>query len=93
MAGEITLLRLVNRLVDCSSGSIEFGDFPVSEIKGAALRGWRRGCGIVCWHLNLVDRPDVLTKVLPAAQDSRFKGCGVSGQVKSQISLWTDCEV
>lgn len=39
-AGKSTLLRMINRLVDPSSGSIHFNDTEVSSLKGAALRAW-----------------------------------------------------
>lgn len=63
-AGKSTLLRLINRLVDPSSGSISFDGVEVSALKGKALRDWRRDCAMIFQQFNLVDRLDVLTNVL-----------------------------
>lgn len=63
-AGKSTLLRMINRLVDPSSGSIHFGDVEVSALKGAGLRNWQRDCAMIFQQFNLVPRLDVLTNVL-----------------------------
>ncbi|WP_018237375.1 phosphonate ABC transporter ATP-binding protein [Ensifer sp. BR816] len=63
-AGKSTLLRMINRLVDPSSGSIDFGGIEVSSLKGAALRNWQRDCAMIFQQFNLVPRLDVLTNVL-----------------------------
>ncbi|WP_037470127.1 phosphonate ABC transporter ATP-binding protein, partial [Sinorhizobium fredii] len=63
-AGKSTLLRMINRLVDPSSGSIEFGGIEVSSLKGSALRHWQRDCAMIFQQFNLVPRLDVLTNVL-----------------------------
>ncbi|WP_377293199.1 phosphonate ABC transporter ATP-binding protein [Rhizobium sp. SG2393] len=63
-AGKSTLLRMINRLVDPSSGSIRFGDMDVSKLKGSELRAWRRDCAMIFQQFNLVPRLDVLTNVL-----------------------------
>ncbi len=63
-AGKSTLLRMINRLVDPSSGSIHFGDIEVSSLKGAGLRNWQRDCAMIFQQFNLVPRLDVLTNVL-----------------------------
>ena len=63
-AGKSTLLRMINRLVDPTSGSIHFGDVEVSALKGAGLRNWQRDCAMIFQQFNLVPRLDVLTNVL-----------------------------
>jgi phosphonate transport system ATP-binding protein len=63
-AGKSTMLRLINRLVDPSSGSISFEGDDVTALKGKALRAWRRDCAMIFQQFNLVDRLDVLTNVL-----------------------------
>ncbi|MGR3495012.1 phosphonate ABC transporter ATP-binding protein [Citreimonas sp.] len=63
-AGKSTLLRLINRLVDPSSGSISFGGTEITALRGRALRAWRRDCAMIFQQFNLVDRLDVLTNVL-----------------------------
>ncbi len=63
-AGKSTLLRMINRLVQPSSGSIHFGDAEVSSLRGRALRDWQRDCAMIFQQFNLVPRLDVLTNVL-----------------------------
>ncbi|MQQ06929.1 phosphonate ABC transporter ATP-binding protein [Epibacterium sp. SM1979] len=63
-AGKSTMLRLLNRLIDPTSGSISFGETEVTALKGKALRQWRRDCAMIFQQFNLVDRLDVLTNVL-----------------------------
>ncbi|MBW4983333.1 phosphonate ABC transporter ATP-binding protein [Mameliella sp. CS4] len=63
-AGKSTMLRLINRLIDPTAGSIAFDGVEVSALKGRALRNWRRDCAMIFQQFNLVDRLDVLTNVL-----------------------------
>ena len=63
-AGKSTMLRLVNRLIDPTSGSISFDGVEITTLKGKALRDWRRDCAMIFQQFNLVERLDVLTNVL-----------------------------
>ncbi|MFY0616315.1 phosphonate ABC transporter ATP-binding protein [Shimia sp.] len=63
-AGKSTMLRLINRLIDPTSGSISFDGVEITSLKGKALRDWRRDCAMIFQQFNLVDRLDVLTNVL-----------------------------
>ncbi|MDI7862893.1 phosphonate ABC transporter ATP-binding protein [Rhizobiaceae bacterium n13] len=63
-AGKSTLLRMINRLVDPTSGSIHFGDTEVSSLSGERLRNWQRDCAMIFQQFNLVPRLDVLTNVM-----------------------------
>ena len=63
-AGKSTMLRLVNRLIDPTEGSISFDGQEITGLKGRALRQWRRDCAMIFQQFNLVDRLDVLTNVL-----------------------------
>jgi len=63
-AGKSTLLRLINRLNDVSSGTIEFDGTRVSDLRGQALRNWQRDCAMIFQQFNLVPRLDVITNVL-----------------------------
>jgi phosphonate transport system ATP-binding protein len=63
-AGKSTLLRMINRLQEPSSGSIQFNGTEVSSLKGAALRNWQRDCAMIFQQFNLVPRLDVLTNVM-----------------------------
>ncbi|MEM8630405.1 MAG: phosphonate ABC transporter ATP-binding protein [Pseudomonadota bacterium] len=63
-AGKSTMLRLINRLIDPTEGSISFGGMEITTLKGKALRSWRRDCAMIFQQFNLVERLDVLTNVL-----------------------------
>ena len=63
-AGKSTLLRMINRLVDPTTGSIRFDNRDVTQLKGEALRDWRRRSAMIFQQFNLVGRLDVLTNVL-----------------------------
>ena len=63
-AGKSTMLRMINRLVDPSEGSIHFDGREVSTLRGAPLRNWQRDCAMIFQQFNLVPRLDVLTNVL-----------------------------
>ena len=63
-AGKSTLLRMINRLVDPTAGSIRFDNRDVTQLKGEALRDWRRRSAMIFQQFNLVGRLDVLTNVL-----------------------------
>ena len=41
-AGKSIMLLLINRLIDPSMGSISFGGSEITQLKGRALRDWRR---------------------------------------------------
>ena len=63
-AGKSTLLRMINRLADVSSGTIEHAGLRVSELRGQALRNWQRDCAMIFQQFNLVPRLDVITNVM-----------------------------
>jgi phosphonate transport system ATP-binding protein len=63
-AGKSTLLRLVNRLIDPSSGRITYDGIDVTDLHGKDLRDWRTRCAMIFQQFNLVGRLDVLTNVL-----------------------------
>lgn len=63
-AGKSTLLRMVNRLLEPSSGTIRLGSTDVTALRGKALRDWRTSCAMIFQQFNLVPRLDVLTNVL-----------------------------
>ena len=63
-AGKSTMLRLINRLIDPTNGSVRFGDTEITALRGKALRTWRRDCAMIFQQFNLVERLDVLTNVL-----------------------------
>lgn len=68
-AGKSTLLRMLNRLVEPTSGRITFDDGAAGQVDVRAFNGrqlclWRRKCAMVFQQFNLVSRLDVLTNVL-----------------------------
>jgi len=63
-AGRSTLLRLINRLAEPSSGCIRIDGVDVGRLKGRALHGWRAQSAMIFQQFNLVGRLDVLTNVL-----------------------------
>ncbi len=63
-AGKSTLLRMINRLNEPTTGSIEFEGTVVTDLEGKALNQWRRNCAMVFQQFNLIGRLDVLTNVL-----------------------------
>src|SRR5438309_195235 len=81
-AGKSTLLRMINRLIEPTSGTIRFGDTDVTALRGKALRDWRCSCAMVFQQFNLVPRLDVLTNVLMGRLNHR-------GQVSSLLGLFT----
>jgi phosphonate transport system ATP-binding protein len=63
-AGKSTLLRLVNRLLEPTTGRIRAEGVDVTALRGAALRRWRAQAAMIFQHFNLAPRLDVLTNVL-----------------------------
>ena len=63
-AGKSTLLRLINRLVEPTSGSITFDGTEITILRGRALHEWRAKCSMIFQQFNLVPRLDVITNVL-----------------------------
>ena len=63
-AGKSTLLRLLNRLIEPSSGRIVADGVDVTALRGRALRAWRARAAMIFQQFNLVPRLDVITNVL-----------------------------
>ena len=63
-AGKSTLLRLINRLIEPSSGRIIFEGVEVTALRGRQLRQWRARAAMIFQQFNLIGRLDVLTNVL-----------------------------
>ena len=62
--GKSTLVRIINRLVDPSEGSILFKGEELSGVEGRALREVRRRIGMVFQEYNLVERLSVMENLL-----------------------------
>jgi phosphonate transport system ATP-binding protein len=63
-SGKSTLLRCINRLIEPTSGKIEFLGKDITHIKGEELRKVKSQIGIVFQQFNLIKRRSVLTNVL-----------------------------
>ncbi|NCB63238.1 MAG: phosphonate ABC transporter ATP-binding protein [Clostridia bacterium] len=65
-AGKSTLLRSVNRMHDITSGELTVDGVRVKNLRGKALRSFRRSIGMVFQSFNLVTRTTVIKNVLSA---------------------------
>ena len=82
-AGKSTLLRMVNRLVDPTSGCVRHGSMEVTALHGRALHAWRGRAAMVFQQFNLVGRLDVLTNVvLGRLNHASF--------LRSMLGIWSD---
>jgi phosphonate transport system ATP-binding protein len=63
-AGKSTFLRLMNRLIDATSGEILVDGRNVLALKGAEARAWQSNCAMIFQQFNLVPRMDVASNVL-----------------------------
>ena len=70
-AGKSTMLRLINRLIDPTQGSISFGGSEITSLRGRDLRNWRRDCAMIFQQFNLVPRLDVVSNVLHGTLNRR----------------------
>ncbi len=66
-AGKSTLIRLINKMHPISEGTLMVNDIPVNQqLKGRALRKFRRNIGMIFQSFNLVMRTTVIKNVLAA---------------------------
>lgn len=63
-SGKSTLLRCFNRLVEPTSGKIEFLGKDITNVRRAELREVKKQIGMVFQQFNLIKRRSVLTNVL-----------------------------
>jgi phosphonate transport system ATP-binding protein len=63
-AGKSTLLRCVNRMIEPSSGVIEFDGIDMRSLGRRELRRARTRIGMIFQHFNLVSRQTVIENVL-----------------------------
>jgi phosphonate transport system ATP-binding protein len=82
-AGKSTVLRMINRLIDPSEGTISFGGTDVTTLKGQPLRDWRADCAMIFQQFNLAGRLDVLTNVLTGRLNK-------VSTLSSVLNLWSD---
>ncbi len=72
-AGKSTLMRLINRLIEPTSGSIAYNGIEITSLKSKKLKQWRSKCAMIFQQFNLIDRLDVLTNVLSGTLGINFK--------------------
>ncbi|PLS22987.1 phosphonate ABC transporter ATP-binding protein [Neptunicoccus cionae] len=70
-AGKSTMLRMLNRLNDPTSGKILFQGREISSLKGADKRAWQSQCAMIFQQFNLVPRMDVVSNVLHGTLNRR----------------------
>ena len=63
-AGKSTVLRMINRMTDASSGAIQFDKRNILALKGKDKRAWQADCAMIFQQFNLIPRLDVMTNVL-----------------------------
>lgn len=63
-AGKSTLLRVINRMIDVSSGEVILDGTEMMKLNKRELRRMRTKIGMVFQHYNLVDRLSVIENVL-----------------------------
>ena len=82
-AGKSSMLRMINRLAEPSSGKILYDGIDVTALRGQELRQWRARSAMIFQQFNLVGRLDVLTNVLMGRLSSM-------PQWRSLTQMWPD---
>lgn len=66
-AGKSTLIKLVNKMIDVTSGELSVNNIKVDDdLRGKELRKFRRNIGMVFQSFNLIGRTTVIRNVLAA---------------------------
>lgn len=65
-SGKSTLIRCVNKMHDITSGQLIVNGVDVKQLKGAQVRRFRRGIGMIFQAFHLVTRVSVIKNVLTA---------------------------
>ncbi len=84
-SGKSTLLRCINRLVEPTSGRIEWHGKDIISAKPGELRNIRRKIGMIFQQFNLVNRSSVMTNVLTGR-------LGYISRWVSLLGLWPKTE-
>jgi len=85
-AGKSTLLRMMNRLLDATSGEILVDGRNVLALKGAEARAWQSQCAMIFQQFNLVPRMDVASNVLHGILNRR-------GTLQTMFNLWPRADI
>lgn len=84
-AGKSTLLRCINRLVEATSGNINFNGTEVTTIPRSKLTALRSNIGMIFQHYNLVLRSSVMENTLHGRQ-------GHIGPIKGILGIYSKKE-
>ena len=63
-AGKTTLIRCINRLIDCTAGTVEIDGEAIQKMHSRRLKQLRRKIGMIFQNYNLVERLTVLENTL-----------------------------
>jgi phosphonate transport system ATP-binding protein len=85
-AGKSTFLRLMNRLIDATSGEITVEGRNVLALRGAEARAWQSQCAMIFQQFNLVPRMDVVSNVLHGILNRR-------STLQVMFSLWSKADI
>ena len=85
-AGKSTFLRMMNRLTDATSGSLEFEGRNVLALKGADMRAWQGQCAMIFQQFNLVPRMDVASNVMHGVLNRR-------STLATMFNLWSEADI
>ncbi len=85
-AGKSTVLRMMNRLTDASSGEILFDGRDILTLEGSAKRAWQSQCAMIFQQFNLVPRLDVASNVLHGLLNRR-------STLATMFSLWPEADI
>ena len=85
-AGKSTFLRMMNRLLDATSGEIRVEGRNVLALKGAEARAWQSHCAMIFQQFNLVPRMDVASNVLHGILNRRTT-------VQTMFNLWSRADI
>lgn len=89
-AGKSTLIRCINRLVEPTSGAIEFENTDIVRLRGKKLRNTRRKIGMVFQSHNLITRMQTIQNVLHGRLGymGDLRGClGMFGKSDVEMAL------
>lgn len=63
-AGKTTFIRCINRLIDCTTGTVQIDGEALQEMNSRRLKQLRRKIGMIFQNYNLVERLTVLENTL-----------------------------
>jgi len=85
-AGKSTFLRMLNRLIDASSGQILVDGRDILTLRGAEARAWQSQCAMIFQQFNLVPRLDVVSNVLHGILNRR-------STAQTVFNLWPEADI